>query len=57
MRTYVERLMRCGVPKQTAICICNEFRRNRKLAELEAYIRSIEDDLEGGDNACTAVLI
>ena len=43
MRNWVERLIRCGIPEQTAQQVIDFFLRNRRTVELIAYVRMTEE--------------
>ena len=40
MREYIERLIRCGVPAKTAVCICNTY--VGKISALENFVSACE---------------
>jgi len=42
MDDYVARLVRCGLSRRTAICICNHFKRRNKLPFLARYVALTE---------------
>ena len=42
MQEFVARLIRCGIPRVTAVCICNHFKRENKLADLALYVDAVE---------------
>lgn len=50
MREFVARLIKCGIPRMTALCICNYFKRRHQIDELKHYIDAVErecnDDLD-----------
>ena len=43
MKSWVDRLVKCGVPEQTAQRIIDFFFRNRRTMELIAYVRMTEE--------------
>jgi hypothetical protein len=50
VRDFVARLIKCGIPRMTAVCICNYFKRRHQIDELKHYIDAVErecnDDLD-----------
>lgn len=42
MREYVARLIDCGIPRQVAVCVCNDFKRRGKLSQLNHYVKEVE---------------
>ena len=42
MNEYVKRLIDCGIPRKTALCICAQFKRKGQLRELEHYVEAVE---------------
>lgn len=42
MQEFVSRLIDCGIPAKTAVCICNHFKRKNQTRELELYIEEVE---------------
>ena len=42
MQELVKRLIDCGIPRKTAVCICNAFARQNKRRELELYVEAVE---------------
>ena len=43
MRNWVERLVKCGIPEETARTIIDFLFRNRRTLELIAYVRLTEE--------------
>lgn len=43
MQNWIDRLVRCGIPEKTAEKIISYLFRNRRTAELIAYIRMTEE--------------
>lgn len=39
---YVSRLIDCGIPRVTAVCICNHFKRQHKPRDLALYVEAVE---------------
>ena len=46
MRKYVTRLILCGVPRKTAMCVCADFKRQNKLNELAKYVAMMEEQAD-----------
>ena len=44
MQQFVARLIDCGFPRDTAVCICNSYRRQGKLDELALYVDAVEEE-------------
>lgn len=42
MNEYVARLIDCGIPRVTAVCICQHFKRENKLDDLALYVDAVE---------------
>lgn len=42
MRRFVARLVDCGIPRLTALCICKHFKNEQSLSALEQYIVFVE---------------
>jgi len=42
MRDFIARLIDCGMPRCTAVYICNRYRRANKLRELAQYVDDVE---------------
>ena len=43
MKSWVERLVRCGIPEKTAEKIIDYLYRNKRTIELVAYVRMTEE--------------
>ena len=43
MRNWTERLIKCGIPEETAVRIIDFFFKNRRTIELIAYVRMTEE--------------
>ena len=43
MRSWVERLVRCGIPEKTAQRIIDYLYKNKRTIELVAYVRMTEE--------------
>lgn len=44
MRDYIARLIKCGIPRVTAVCICNYFKKRHQLVELAHYVDAVESE-------------
>lgn len=42
LNELVARLIECGVPRITAVYLCNRYRRLNKLPEFERYVEAVE---------------
>lgn len=42
MQEFVARLIDCGIPRMTAVCICNHFKKENKLDDLALYVDAVE---------------
>lgn len=42
MRRYIARLVRCGIPRLTAICICRYYKRQGRMDLLKRYVEAVE---------------
>ena len=42
MTELIYRMIRCGIPRVTAVCICNHFKRENKLDDLALYVDAVE---------------
>lgn len=42
MNEFVARLIDCGIPRLTAVCICNHFKRENKMLDLALYVEAVE---------------
>ena len=43
MQNWVDRLVRCGIPEETARRVIDYLFRNRRTIELIAYVRMTEE--------------
>ena len=43
MRKWIERLMKCGIPEETAEKVISFLYKNRRTMELIAYVRMTEE--------------
>ena len=44
MRDLIDRMMRCGIPEITAMCVASEFEKRDKLNALAAYVLVVEGE-------------
>ena len=42
MHDFIARLIRAGVPRQVATCVCANFQRRGKMVELAQYVDAVE---------------
>lgn len=42
MQELIARMIACGIPRKTAICVCNQFKRKGQMRELELYVEAVE---------------
>ena len=42
MNKLVARLIDCGIPRVTAVCICQHFKRENKLDDMALYVDAVE---------------
>ena len=43
MQTWIDRLVRCGIPEKTAKRIIDYLYKNKRTIELVAYVRMTEE--------------
>ena len=43
MKSWKDRLIKCGIPEKMAVKIVDFFFKNRRLVELIAYVRMTEE--------------
>ena len=43
MKSWIERLVKCGIPEKTAKTVINFLYKNRRTMELIAYVRMTEE--------------
>jgi len=43
MKNWIERLVKCGIPEQTARTVINFLYKNKRTMELIAYVRMTEE--------------
>ena len=46
MRVYVSRLVKCGIPRLTAICLVRCYKRDGKMDALDEYTKKLEAEHE-----------
>lgn len=44
MHEYIARLIRCGMPREVAVCVCKQYFRRKQLWELDQYVYSVEQE-------------
>ena len=44
MQHFIGRLIRCGIPRVTAVSICNWYRCRGRMDDLRAYVEAVEDE-------------
>lgn len=44
---YIARLIDCGIPRDTAVCICHTFKRDHGLDALACYVDAVEQECHG----------
>lgn len=44
MREYIARLIRCGIPREIAVCVCQSYGKRKDWYGLEQYIYSVEQE-------------
>lgn len=47
MHEFIARLIRTGMPRKVAACVCADFARRGKMIELAQYVEAVEK--ENGD--------
>lgn len=50
MREYVARLIDCGIPRQVAVCVCQDFKRRGSLISLGQYVDAVEEECRRNDD-------
>lgn len=46
MQEFVARLIKCGVPRCTAVFICTRYRKMNKMDELAQYVDDVERETD-----------
>jgi len=44
MQKFIARLIDCGMPRITAVYICNSYRRKGQMRELAEYVAAVEEE-------------
>ena len=44
MREYIARLIRCGMPREVAVCVCKQYFLRKQFYELDQYVYSVEQE-------------
>ena len=44
MNKLIARLIKCGMPREVALAVYRNYRRNSKLNEFELYVESVEEE-------------
>lgn len=47
MKEYIARLIRTGMPRKIAVCVCSDFNRRGKFIELAQYVEAVERENGG----------
>lgn len=47
MREYIARLIDAGMPRQVAVCVCNDFKRRGMMRDLALYVDAVEAECVG----------
>lgn len=47
MHDFISRLIDCGLPRKVAACVCMDFQRRGKMAELALYVETVERETYG----------
>ena len=47
MHDFISRLIDCGLPRKVAACVCMDFQRRGKMAELARYVETVERETYG----------
>lgn len=47
MQELIARLIRCGVPRITALFLCNHYLKQKKPKEFERYVEAVEEECRG----------
>ena len=45
MREYMTRLIKCGMPREVAYCVCRIFIREKGYSGLEQYVFEVEEEM------------
>ena len=44
MNKLIARLINCGMPREVALAVYRNYKRNSNLHELERYVESVEEE-------------
>jgi len=44
MRDCIARLIKCGMPREIALCVCKTFARANDFIGMERYVESVEEE-------------
>lgn len=44
MREMMARMIRCGVPRDVARCVCKYYRHRHDMHGLELYVEAVEEE-------------
>lgn len=50
MKDYVARLVKCGMPRDIALCICRNYSKKNDWYGLEQYVYSVEMETKERDD-------
>ena len=50
MRDYIARLVKCGMPRDIAVCICRSYARKGDWHGLYQYVYSVEEEVKERDD-------
>ena len=49
MRDYIARLIRCGMPRDIAVCVCHSYAKKNDWYGLHQYVYSVEQEVAERD--------
>ena len=44
MRHYIARLVKCGIPRDIAVCVCKSFAWEKDWKGMERYVEAVEEE-------------
>ena len=44
MKDYIARLIKCGMPRDVAVCIVRQYAKRNDWINLESYVYSVEEE-------------
>ena len=50
MREWIARILRCGMPRDVAVCICGQYAKRKDWLGLENYVYSVEEETRERDD-------